>query len=839
MTLKQLFLSALVAAASLPTQSFAGGADEESQVLQESFVVEDVRVRGLQRVALGAALTYIPIRVGDEVDASAIRNSIRSLHSSANFENIVVKRDGGTLIFEVTERPTITGIDYEGNKDIETAQLEDSLKDSGIVVGEQLDRTVISGIETALKDFYHGVGKYNAKINVNVIELPRNRVRLKLVFQEGDSAEIEQINVVGNASFSDEELTRDFELKDKLPWWNFIGEKRYQKQQLSGDLEKLESFYRNRGYLNMQIESIQVSMTPNREGVYITINVKEGEVYNIRNVSVIGDLKGRDEFINKLVAIEPGTRYNAAEMTYLEEAIAMTYGRFGYAYPEVRAIPDIKEDSNEVDITFSINPGKRIYVNRINFVGNTTTADEVLRREMRQLEGAPLNEDQIEQSKVRLERLGFFETVETETRPADGYDDRVDVDITVKEQPSGNFNFTIGYGDYSGFQLGAGVSQENFLGTGNRAALNINTNRYSKSASVSYTDRYFTKDGVNLSGQMYMSEFDAGNLDNFIRYNKKQYGLGGSLSFPISEVTSLNFGLSYRNEEINDVEGYDQVTRFYRPYIDDQNPNSGVAFNIFELSTGINRVTLNRGIFPTAGTQNSLQLEASTPNSDINYFRVSYQFRHYLPITKNHDWVFMSRLKLGYGNGYGKDDNNNDYLFPFYENFRVGGQDNLRGFEANTVGPRAVYRYPSIISGPGGYYGVPTEFPAGASSDMLSVSQYSVGGNAMFVGGLELIVPTPFISEENKNTVRTSFYVDVGNVWDTEFDYDGYSQLQLAPQSFALEDFSDPSRYRVSAGISLQWLSPMGPLTISLGRPLKTEEGDRTQSFSFNIGTTF
>lgn len=839
MTLKQLFLSALVAAASLPTQSIAGGAGEESQVLQESFVVEDIRVRGLQRVAIGAALTYIPIRVGDEVDQAAIRNAVRSLHSSANFENIVVMRDNGTLIFEVTERPTITGIDFEGNKDIKDEQLEESLNDSGIVVGEQLDRTVISGIETGLKDFFHGVGKYNAKVDIEVINLPRNRVRLKLIFDEGESAEIQQINIVGNKNFTDEELIQDFELKDKLPWWNFIGERRYQKQQLSGDLEKIESFYRNRGYLNMQIESVQVSMTPDRKGVYVTINVNEGDIYSIGSVSVIGDLKGRDELIRRIIQIEPGTRYNAAQITNIEEVIKMTFGRFGFAYPQVRSVPEISEDSNTVDVTFSVTPGNRVYVNRINFIGNTATADEVLRREMRQLEGAPLNEQQIEQSKVRLERLGFFETVETETRPSEGYDDRVDVDVVVKEQPSGSFNFTLGYGDYSGFQVGVGVAQDNFLGTGNRAAFNVNTNRFSKSASISYTDRYFTKDGVNLSGQLYINEFDAGNLDNFIRYNKKQYGIGGALSFPINEVTSLNFGGTYRNEEINDVEGYDQVTRFYRPYIDEQNPNSGVAFDIFELSAGISRITLNRGIYPTEGTQNALQLEASTPNSDINYFRVNYEFRHYVPITESHDWVFMSRFKLGYGNGYGQDDNNNDYLFPFYENFRVGGQDNLRGFEANTIGPRAVYRYPEIVPGGGGYYGIPSEFAAGPQADMLSVSQYSVGGNAMFVGGLELIVPTPFVSDETKNSVRTSFYVDVGNVWDTEFDYEAYSQLDLAAQSRTLHDYSDPSRYRVSAGISIQWLSPMGPLTVSFGRPLKTQEGDRTQTFSFNIGTTF
>jgi len=838
MTLKQLFLSALVAAASLPHQ-VASSAEGNIQVNPEKFVVEDIRVRGLQRVALGAALTYIPIRVGDEVDANRIRNSIRSLNSAAYFENIVVLREGNTLIFEVTERPTITSIEFDGNQDIKDEQLEESLNDSGVVVGEQLDRTMLSSIEAGLEDFFHGVGKYNAKVDIQVIELPRNRVQLILKFDEGESAEIQQINIVGNHTFSDEELIREFELRDKLPWWNFLGERRYQKQQLTGDLEKLESFYRDRGYLAFRVESVQVSMTPDREGVYITITVDEGDIYNVRNVNIIGDLKGHEEFLERVTKIEPGTQYNAAYITQLEDIISRYYGQFGYAYTEVRAIPDMQEGSNEVDITFAVNPGQRVYVDRINFYGNNATADSVLRREMRQLEGAPLNEQLIEQSKLRLERLGFFETVETMTRKSETDPNRVEVDFTVKEQPSGSFNFSLGYGDYTGLQLGLGLSQDNFLGSGNRAAINIQTNRFTKSASVSYMDRYLTKDGVSLAGQVYVSEFDAGNLENYIRYNKKQFGIGASIGFPVSEITSLNFGLTYRNEQISDVDSYEQVSQFYRPYVDKQDPNSGVRFNIFEASAGISRMTLNRGMFPTAGSLNSFNFEISTPNSDVNYFRMLYDYRQYFPITDNHNFVFMTRLRLGYGNGYGTDDNGNDHLFPFYENFRLGGNDNLRGFEGNTIGPRAIYRYPQSIPGKPGYDGVPPGLPSNPGADRLFVSRYSVGGNAMAVGGVELIVPTPLIPEENRNTVRTSFYVDVGTVWDTEFDYETYRQLQLAVNSFALQDYSEPSNYRVSAGVSLQWLSPMGPITFSFGRALKSDESDRTQTFTFNIGTTF
>lgn len=828
MTLKKLFLSALMAAVAMP-----------SAISAESFVVEDIRIRGLQRVALGAALTYIPVRVGDTIDETQIRQSIRSLYSSTHFNNVVVKREGGTLVFEVSERPTISAIDLDGNKELKDEQLIESLTEQGIVEGEPLDLTTLAQIETGLEDFYHSIGKYNADVSVTVVKQPRNRVRLRIDLKEGESAEIQQINIVGNTKFSDSELLAQLELKDDLPWWNILGEQRYQKSQLAGDLESLESFYKDRGYLTFMVESVQVTMTPDRRGVYVTLNVTEGEIFTIRNTKVIGDLRGQDEIISKLITQEPGTQYSAADITAREEYIAKLYGRYGYAYPEVRAIPEIIAATNEVDLTYSVNPGKRIYVNRITFTGNVATQDEVLRREMRQLEGAPLNEEALEQSKVRLERLGFFETVEHSTSRVAGVDDRVDVEYVVKEQPSGSFNFMFGYGDYSGLQIGAGVAQDNFLGTGNRASVSVNTNRYSRDLSFSFLDRYFTKDGVDLSGAVYLSEFDAGQQDNLIRYNKKQYGLSTNVQFPINEISSLSFGLAYRNEEITDVEGYEQIKQFYQPYVDQQDPNAGVAFDIFEATLGWSRVTLNRGVYPTSGSSNMVTFDVTAPMSDVNYFRVSYDFKYYLPLTDDHSWVFATRFKAGYGNGYGKDSRGNEYLFPFYESFRVGGNENLRGFEANTIGPRAIYRYPSEIPGIPGFDGIPSEFPAGPAADSLAVSQYSVGGNAMFVGGFELIFPTPLIKEETKNSVRTSFYIDVGSVWDTEFRYDEYRNLVLTPSSYELLDFSSPKNYRASAGIALQWLSPMGPLTFSFGRPLKSEQGDRTQTFSFNFGTSF
>ncbi|RUO77339.1 outer membrane protein assembly factor BamA [Idiomarina seosinensis] len=827
MTFKKLLVSAMVAAAVSPAYA------------QDDFVVDNIEVRGLQRVALGAALTYIPVRVGDDISELQIRSAIKSLYSSTHFDYIEAQRKDNTLIFQVSERPTIADITFEGNNDIKDEQLETSLQDNNIVAGEPLDRTTISGIEKGLEDFFHSVGKYNAKVEVEVIELPRNRVELQMNFDEGEAAEIAQINIVGNKAYPDELLLDTFELRDSLPWWNFISKKKYQKEQLSGDLETLESFYRDRGYLQFSIDSVQVSMTPDREGIYITVNVDEGEKYRVSGTDVIGDLKGHGDIVKQIATIKEGTLYNAAQVTYIEEALGRFYGRYGYAYPEVRAIPERNDDDKTVKLTFSIEPGKRVYVRRISFEGNSLTQDRVLRREMRQLEGAWLSDSKIEQGKVRLERLGFFETVETSTEKVNGQEDQVDITYKVKEQPSGSFNAGIGYGDYSGLQLNAGVQQDNFLGTGNRAGINVSSSRFNKNFSLSYTDPYFTINGVSLSGQVYLTEFDAGRAENLIRYNQKTYGASSSIGFPVDEINSFNFGIGYKKQEVSNVDGYEQIRKFYSAFLNRDNPDEGVGFDIYEFNAGWRRVTLNRGRFPTSGSSQRASIELSAPFSDIQYFRANYDFKYYLPLTDDEQWSVLTRFNIGYGNGYGEDDNGNDYLMPFWESFRVGGQGDLRGFEANTVGPRAIYSSAGQIGGPPNPSGLPSGYPEGQGAERVQVSQYAVGGNAKMVGGIELIVPTPFVDEGMRNSIRTSVFVDVGTVWDTEFDYDRYKNLEVVGNSQPLSDYSDPGEFRASAGVSVQWISPMGPLTFSLGRALKEVEGDETQVFSFNIGTTF
>jgi len=749
---------------------------------------------------------------------------------------VLVSRDANTVIYRVRERATISAITFDGNKDLKEEQLTESLDGSDIRVGETLDMTVISGIEVGLEDFYHSVGKYNADVKANVTHLPRNRVNIDFVFKEGDAAAIEQINIVGNEKFSDAELLERIELTYDSPWWDFMAQDRYQKQTLQGDMETIQSYYLDRGYLQYKVDSTQVSMTPNKEAVYITLNVTEGELYTVSEVDFIGDMAGFEKTIRAITPIKTDALYNGALVTYSEELVSKFLGRYGYAYPKVVTIPEIDEENKTVKLVLSVDPGKRVYVNRINFKGNNVTAEHVLRREMRQMEGAWLSNNLVEGSKAWLQRLPYMETVEFETNQLPGEDDLVDIDFTVKEQPSGSFTAGIGYGSTTQLSLNAGIQQNNFLGTGNRLGFSINTSSYSKSANVSYTDPYFTVDGVSLGGNIFYQEFDAGNA-NLVEYNNKTYGVGLTLGFPINEYVRLSFGLGYKNNGITRLETYEQIQKFYELYSDPNDPDGGLTFENFDINAAISRSTLNRGTFPTDGSQQSLSYKMTTPNSDVNYFKVNLDTKWYFPLTRDQRWTVLAKFQLGYGNGYGSVDGN-DQVLPFWENFRAGGSGTLRGFESNIVGPRAIYRRPTSIPGTPDSVGSGGGCCLGPDHDFIQTSTRSVGGNAIAIAGLELIVPTPFLDEGFSNSVRSSIFIDAGNVWDTEFNLDDYADLNSV-ESDKIADYSDVGRYRASAGLSVQWLSPMGPMIFSFAKTLKEEEGDDTEFFSFNIGQTF
>ncbi|WP_297822861.1 outer membrane protein assembly factor BamA [uncultured Paraglaciecola sp.] len=825
MKFKQLVVAGLI----LSIASFAKAAPSSE------FVVKDIRIEGLQRVALGAALTYLPVTVGDEMNSFRVSQLIRSMYSSSHFENIKIFRDGNTLLVRVSERPTISNIVFEDNDDIKDEQLQESLNDANILVGEPLDKTVLTSIENGLKDFFYSIGKYNADVTAIITPLPRNRVDLKLLFEEGDSAKIQQINIVGNESFSDPELLELVELKFDTPWWDFLSETRYQKQTLTGDMETITSHYKDRGYLRFNIDSTQVSMTPDKTGIYVTLNVNEGEQYTISDVELMGDLLGYEDYIELVLPLTKGELYNQAEVTYTEEFISKYLGRYGYAYPTVTTIPDINEEDKTVKLILSVDPGKRIYVRRINFTGNNSTADEVLRQSVSQMEGSWLSTATLESSKNSLSRLTYMENVDFETVRLPGEIDKVDVNFTVKEQPSGAFNAGIGYGDRTKLSLNAGIQQDNFLGTGKRIAFNVSTVSYQKSVQLSYTDPYFTIDGISLGGSVSYSEFD-GSSANLIQYNSKQFSLGSNIGYPIDQFNRINFGLTYSTVELFQRQPFVQTTRFNNQFVDENDPDAPINYDSFLASVAWSRTTLNRGVFPTAGSSQRASFGMTTPNSDVNYFKTEIDGKWYFPLSRNQRWSFLARLKMGYGNGYGNV-GGIDQILPFTQHFTAGGSDSLRGFENNTVGPRGIQVTPStIVTDPNGKV-----ILGDNSNDSISISSRSLGGNAMILGGIELIVPTPFVEVDFDNSVRTSLFLDAGNVWDTEFDYDSYKDLNLISSysDDGLIDYSDPTLYRASGGVSVQWLSPMGPMVFSFSKVIQEREGDDSKFFTFNIGQTF
>ncbi|EHH2531020.1 outer membrane protein assembly factor BamA [Vibrio parahaemolyticus] len=804
MAIKRILFASLLA-----TSVSANGA--------ENFVVQDIEIDGLQRVALGAALLKMPVRVGDTIDQGDVAEIIRALYASGNFEDVKVLRDGGVLMVQVKERPTIASISFSGNKAIKDEQLQENLNASGVREGEALDRTTLSNIEKGLEDFYYSVGKYNATVKAVVTPLPRNRSDLKFVFTEGVSAKIQQINFIGNEVFSDEELLSRFNLNVDVPWWNFLADEKYQKQVLAGDIEALKSFYLDRGYLKFNVDSTQVAISPDKKGVYITLGLEEGEVYTVKDVKFRGDLIGEEATLERLVPFEDNETYNGSLVTSMEEGIKRVLGESGYAYPQVNTIPEFDDENKQVSLVVNVDPGNRIYVRDIRFTGNNSTKDEVLRREMRQMEGSWLNSKSIETGKTRLNRLGYFENVEVQTVRVPGSDDQVDLVYSVKEANSGSVNFGVGYGTESGVSFQVGLQQDNFLGSGNRVGINAMMNDYQKNVSLDYRDPYWNLDGVSLGGKIFYDEFEASEA-GIVDYTNQSYGASLTWGFPFDELNRFEFGVGYTHNKIGNLSPYLQVEQFLQAQADNIDSSGALNTNDFDFNISWTRNNLNRGYFPTAGNHQRAFYKMTVPGSDVQYFKMQYDVRQYVPLTKKHEFTLLFRGRLGYGNGYGQTDGN-DNLFPFYENYYAGGFTTLRGFGSNSVGPKAVYRDYS-----------------GSNNGADTATDDSVGGNAVALASIELIVPTPFASDEVRNQIRTSIFFDMASIWDTEFDYRD-SGAEYGDRYYY--DYSDPTNYRSSYGAALQWMSPMGPLVFSLAKPIKKFDGDDEEFFTFTIGRTF
>ena len=769
----------------------------------DPFRVGDIRLLGLQRVSAGTVFNLLPVSVGDVVDSVSVRQLVRELFSSGYFDDVTMSRDGDILIVSVRERPSIESIELDGNKAIKTESLMEALSGQGLREGEIFKQATLERVGLELERSYVAQGRYNASIETKANPLPRNRVAIEINIEEGDSSGIRHINVVGNTVFTQAELLDSLELKHPTLFSFFRGDHKYSQEKLSGDIERVESYYQDRGYVDMSVRSAQVSIAPDRKQVYVTVNVDEGDLYTVNEVDLAGELRDVDpDVVRSLFLVAQGQTFSRALMTATEERITAVLGNSGYTFASATGIPETRDDGT-VDVTFYVEAGKRAYVRRLSFVGNKTTHDEVLRREMRQLEGGWASTAQIELSKVRLERLGFFEEVNVETPEVPGTDDQIDVEFSVKEQPTGVISGQLGYQEITGLHVGASYQQQNVAGTGNSIGISIGWNDFYKHVTGSFFDPYFTMDGVSRGYNFYFRRSDYSGL-NLARFSTDALGAGATFGFPISETQRLQFGFTVEQTEITEglfaaLEIADFIER-----------EEGNFLNWKVESTWISS-TLNRGLFPTAGRSQSVALEVAAPGSELSFYKLQYAGDQYFRLPRG--WSLRMRGEVGYGGVYGDTE-----TFPFYEHFFAGGFGSVRGFERSSLGPRG------------------TEPP---DSTFIDPDGLPIGGNLLFEASLELIFPLPFL--ENRGQFRPVFFVDVGNVFNT--DCPTAERLarvgEFDPSTITVrcEDFSvDALRY--SAGFSVTWLTGMGPMTFVLASPFNAGPFDEEETFSFELGRT-
>ncbi len=748
--------------------------------LAQVFQIADIRVEGLQRIAAGTVFNYLPVQVGDTVSDDVTAQIIRTLYGTGFFDDVAVERDGDVLVIAVRERPAVAEIEITGNKSLNTDVLKQGLVEVGLAEGRVFDPSVLDRIEQELERQYFASGKYGVGIESTVSPLERNRVAIRIEIDEGLTARLKQINIVGNEAFTDKELLKEFKL-GSTNWLSFYTKNdRYSKQQLAGDLESLRSFYLDRGYIGFEITSTQVSISPDKKDIYLTIAVDEGDVFRVSDLQLAGEPSVPAARLFPLIHMRRGEVYSRKTATESAERISKLLGDEGYAFANVNAVPEVDEDNNTVAVTFFVDPGKRVYVRRINMQGNTRTRDEVLRREMRQLETAWFSTELVKRSRERLQRLGYFEEVNIETPAVPGTADQVDVNVTVKERPSGNLMAGIGFSQSEGLIFNTSVSQSNFLGTGKRVAFAFNTSRTAQLYRLAYTNPYYTIDGISRGFDVSYRSTDFDRL------------IGADYSTDVGRA-AINFGLPISDTARAGIGAYYQYTKFYAGrslLAQDFVAENGDVFNDFFLTASYINDSRDSAIFPNEGTLQSLFGEVAIPGSDLQYYRLTYRGRHYLPLGRR--LTLALKGDLGYGDGYGSTD-----ALPFFENFYAGGPRSVRGFKANTLGPRET-----------------------------TIDEDPVGGNLELTGGIEIYAPPP-LGENLENTVRVGAFFDFGNVWWTE-DTD-----LVEPTGFELGDL------RYSTGLSFAWLSPVGALSLSLAYPLNKQDQDEEQVFQFTFGQTF
>src|SRR5574343_622399 len=755
-------------------------ADVRAQQHQEAssfrpFVVRDIRVEGLQRTEPGTVFTYLPIKVGETVDAAKITESIRALYATVFFKDVRIEAEGHDLIVSVVERPAIASITFEGLKEFEKDVVLKALKEVGLADSRIFDRSVLERAEQELKRQYLSRGKYAVQITTTVTPLERNRVGINFDIVEGETAKIREINIIGAKAYPESELQDLFELS--TPTWMswYTKSDQYSRQKLTADLEKLRSFYQDRGYLDYAIDSTQVSISPNKENIYLTISQSEGNRYMISSVKVVGEFIVPEEEIRTLVKIAPGQVFNRDKVNQTVKAITERLGKEGYAFANVNAAPDINREKRLVGFTLFVDPGRRVYVRKVNITGNTKSRDEVVRQDMRQIEDAWYDADKIKLSRERLMRTDFFKQVDIQTPPVAGTNDQVDANVNVEEKSTGSFQIGAGFSSYEKLTLSGSISQNNLFGSGKNATLAVNTSKVNTLYSLSYTDPYYTVNGISIGYDGYYRTFNSATLDWLSTYKTMSGGGGIRFGYPLSETSSMNLGFTIDSTNIN-LSGASQVTGTTSDGTPYSYPN--VPYNIYNFtqkygstntslisSVGWRLNSFDSNIMPTKGNRFATGVELASPPGSIAYYKLSYQQQHFVPLTPKKSLIAMANFNLGYGNGMG------DKAYPFYKNFYGGGIGSVRGYKPGTVGPQAT----------------------------------NAGGGTSYIGGNEIATGT--------------------------FEFQGaFPGLTCSPTNNTIA---------TSAGIGMSWVSPVGPLKFSLGYPIGAGPGAQKQPFQFTMGSAF
>lgn len=750
----------------------------------EVFTINKIEVHGLQGVRLGTLLNSLPIKEGDRIDSSQTSEIIRATYKTGFFDNVDVVRVNNNIIITVVERPAIGEINISGNKDVTKKELLSSLKDIGLVEGEIFNQAALSGLEQALVQQYYNLGHYNIKVETNTTKMSRNRVAVNIKIYEGPSAKIKAIKIIGNNNFSESKLLGNFSLT-ATKWWKFTyfsKADQYSKEKLNADLEKLRSFYLDRGYIRFKIDSTQVSITPDKKYLFIIVHVTEGAEYHISGYNLSGNLLGKGPEIRKLITINKGDVFSRQNIIDIDSSINQFVGNLGYAMPDINANPIINDKNHTVFLNFVVNPGKKYYIRRINFSGNNKTDEVVLRREMRQQEGALYSLDKINESKRRLSNLSYLENVDTKLEPVPEHPDQVDLTYKVKETSSASANFNIGYSDADGFLYGLGINENDFLGTGKTVAAQFTHSKLSQVYSLTYFDPYFTKNNVSMKVDLYSQQMSPDNV-GLTPYSTDNYGGAMTFGIPISDFDRLSAGLGYDFTKIfgEGIFSSIQINNFIKEH--------GSIFHEGKVMAAYDHSSYDRAIFPTKGFAQSLNAEVDFPASSgsLSFYKAGYNTRWYFPLYKH--FILHTYTDLGYGNGFG----NTDEL-PFFKNYYAGGIGSVRGFEAYSLGP-------------------------------VDSNNNPMGGNILADASVGLIVPSPW-----NDRLRPTIFVDAGNTFNTFGDSD--------PDAFNFK-FDE---LRASTGLQIEWRSPIGPLLVfAIAHPIysKNKDVDHKKLFDFNVGASF